>query len=310
MNALVASHPHLFSRDGEASLTLLHNENVLGTADYLAPEQALSSHDVDVRADIYSLGCTFYYLLTGHPPFPTGTLAQRIASHQSKMPPDIRRDRAECPRELVEICVQMMQKHPSRRYQTMSDVADVLERWLASQRPGVPVPPAAEAVGAPARGAARVADPGAPASELRPADGAGRDPRLADPADDAARATTIATGDATTREFLGAAAPIIRLPDEARAGAEVQMDDGDSGRLELGIEIVTRGHSSRRARAKSGQRRGPVRHRAYRLLLGLAVIALSVTLVWLIHGWLSAGAPGGKPSVQPVIRRPIVRPRD
>ncbi len=79
-----------FSRDGEASLTLLHNENVLGTADYLAPEQALSSHDVDSRADIYSLGCTLYYLLTGQAPFPEGTLAQRIAKHQTKMPPDIR----------------------------------------------------------------------------------------------------------------------------------------------------------------------------------------------------------------------------
>ena len=87
----------LFARDGEASLTLLHNENVLGTADYLAPEQALSSHDVDSRADIYSLGCTLYFLLTGHPPFPEGTLAQRIAKHQSKMPPDIRVDRPNCP---------------------------------------------------------------------------------------------------------------------------------------------------------------------------------------------------------------------
>ena len=61
-----------------ASLTIAHDENVLGTADYLAPEQAVDSHGVDLRADIYSLGCTLYYLLTGHPPFPTGTLPQRI----------------------------------------------------------------------------------------------------------------------------------------------------------------------------------------------------------------------------------------
>ena len=91
----------LFSDDEKASLTVAHNENVLGTADYLAPEQALNSHDVDSRADIYGLGCTLYFLLTGHPPFPEGTLAQRIAKHQTQMPADISQDRPDCPGELV-----------------------------------------------------------------------------------------------------------------------------------------------------------------------------------------------------------------
>ena len=61
-----------------ASLTAAHNETVLGTADYLSPEQALNSHNVDPRTDIYSLGCTAYFLLTGHPPFPEGSVAQRL----------------------------------------------------------------------------------------------------------------------------------------------------------------------------------------------------------------------------------------
>ena len=69
------------------SLTIAHDENVLGTADYLAPEQAKDSHSVDSRADIYSLGCTLYFLLTGHPPFPSGTLPQRIYKHQHKRRP-------------------------------------------------------------------------------------------------------------------------------------------------------------------------------------------------------------------------------
>ena len=64
-----------FTDDDQASLTVQYDENVLGTADYLAPEQAIDSHGVDARADIYGLGCSFYYLLTGHPPFPDGTLA-------------------------------------------------------------------------------------------------------------------------------------------------------------------------------------------------------------------------------------------
>ena len=81
--------------DDEESLTVAHDEKVLGTADYLAPEQALDSHGVDARADIYSLGCTFYFLLTGHPPFTEGTLAQRLMAHQTKEPPALEK---ECPR--------------------------------------------------------------------------------------------------------------------------------------------------------------------------------------------------------------------
>jgi serine/threonine protein kinase len=123
----------LFSEDENASLTVFHNENVLGTADYLAPEQAINSHDVDGRADIYGLGCTFYFTLTGHAPFKDGTLAQRIARHQTTMPPDIRDDRPDCPRELVDICVKMMQKKADDRFQSCGEVAAALESWLASE---------------------------------------------------------------------------------------------------------------------------------------------------------------------------------
>jgi Serine/threonine protein kinase len=122
----------LFSDSEEASLTVAHNENVLGTADYLAPEQAVNSHRVDYRADIYGLGCTLYFLLTGHPPFNDGTLAQRIAKHQTQMPEDIRKDRPECPRDLADICVKMMQKRPEKRYANMLDVASALESWLTT----------------------------------------------------------------------------------------------------------------------------------------------------------------------------------
>jgi serine/threonine protein kinase len=128
----------LFSEDEKASLTITHNENVLGTADYLAPEQALSSHHVDQRADIYSLGCTFYYLLTGHPPFPEGSLAQRIARHQSDRPPEIRRDRPDCPEALIAICDRMMAKKPEDRFPKAAAVAESLSAWLESRRRGAP----------------------------------------------------------------------------------------------------------------------------------------------------------------------------
>ncbi|TWU26567.1 Serine/threonine-protein kinase PrkC [Novipirellula galeiformis] len=121
----------LVASGDEESLTVANNENVLGTADYLAPEQALNSHTVDHRADIYGLGCTFYYLLTGQPPFNDGTLAQRIAKHQTEMPQSIRQLRPECPGELEGICVKMIQKDPKYRYQHAGEVAEVLERFVA-----------------------------------------------------------------------------------------------------------------------------------------------------------------------------------
>jgi serine/threonine protein kinase len=120
----------LFSEGDRSSLTLAHNENVLGTADYLAPEQALNSHDVDCRVDLYGLGCTLYFALTGHPPFQGGSLAQRIAAHQTRTPADIRTERPDCPRRLVEICFKMMAKKPEERYQTAADVVRVLKAWI------------------------------------------------------------------------------------------------------------------------------------------------------------------------------------
>lgn len=115
----------------EASLTVAHQETVLGTADYLAPEQAVDSHNTDHRADIYSLGCTFYFLLTGHPPFCEGSVANRLLNHQIKPPPPIRDDRPDAPDSLLAIIDRMMAKKREERYQSAQDVADDLTRWLA-----------------------------------------------------------------------------------------------------------------------------------------------------------------------------------
>ncbi|NOY28598.1 MAG: serine/threonine protein kinase [Planctomycetes bacterium] len=116
--------------DDEASLTLDNNENVLGTADYLAPEQALDSHKADSRADIYSLGCTLYYLLTGHPPFPEGTITERLLKHQREMPESILKERPDAPPTLLHICERMMSKDPDDRYQTAGEVSERLTEWL------------------------------------------------------------------------------------------------------------------------------------------------------------------------------------
>ncbi len=115
---------------GMASLTAAHNETVLGTADYLSPEQALNSHNVDPRTDIYSLGCTAYFLLTGHPPFPEGSVAQRLVAHQVKQPKPIAEERSDAPPELTAIVGKMMAKTPDDRFQSASEVATILAAWL------------------------------------------------------------------------------------------------------------------------------------------------------------------------------------
>jgi eukaryotic-like serine/threonine-protein kinase len=127
----------LFSDESQASLTIEHNDKVLGTADYLAPEQALNSHTVDLRADLYGLGCTLYFLLTGHPPFPEGSIAQRIAKHQKEMPKEIRKIRPECPGELEGICWKLLQKDPKYRYASALQTAEALEAWLAKYKVAV-----------------------------------------------------------------------------------------------------------------------------------------------------------------------------
>ncbi|MEN6496057.1 MAG: serine/threonine-protein kinase, partial [Thermoguttaceae bacterium] len=108
-----------------------HDDRVLGTVDYLAPEQALGSPDLDHRVDIYSLGCTFYFLLTGQPPFPEGTLAQRIVKHQTQEPRSILELRPTTPRDLVKLCQKMMAKDPEKRIQSAAEIS----QWLAAWHP-------------------------------------------------------------------------------------------------------------------------------------------------------------------------------
>ncbi|MEE2642090.1 MAG: serine/threonine-protein kinase [Planctomycetota bacterium] len=127
----------LFKED-EYSLTLEYNEKILGTADYLAPEQAMNSHEVDHRADIYGLGCTLYFMLAGQPPFNEGTLAQRIVKHQTQKPPSMETHRSDCPRELQMIMEHMMVKNPKKRFQTCNDVARICTDWLAGRPIQIP----------------------------------------------------------------------------------------------------------------------------------------------------------------------------
>ncbi len=115
-----------FFNDEEDMLTKKFDENVLGTADYLAPEQAIDSHSVDIRADIYSLGATFYFMLTGRTPFGEGTIAQKLLWHQTRAPKLVSEYRKDLPQELVDIVSKMMDKEPANRFQLPGELADAL----------------------------------------------------------------------------------------------------------------------------------------------------------------------------------------
>ncbi len=99
---------------------------VLGSADYIAPEQIDDPHTADIRADLYSLGCTLYFLLAGRPPFPDGSLIQKLMAHREKLPRSLADVRAGMPPELVRLVDRIMAKSPPQRFQTPDEVAMAL----------------------------------------------------------------------------------------------------------------------------------------------------------------------------------------
>jgi phosphate ABC transporter phosphate-binding protein len=122
-------------------LTTRFDSNVvLGTVDFMAPEQAVDSSRVDVRTDIYSLGCTFYYLLTGRVPFGEGTIAQKMYAHQHRAPEPVSELCPRLPASLLEILERMMAKDPAERYAEAKDVVGA----LAEHAGPLPAPTTAE----------------------------------------------------------------------------------------------------------------------------------------------------------------------
>ncbi len=114
---------------GEDSLTTLTRDGaVLGTPDYIAPEQLEDPHKADIRADLYSLGCTFYFLLSGRVPFPGGTLIQKLDRQRWETPPSVDQLRPEVPAAVASVVRKLMAKHPDDRFRTPGDLASALEQ--------------------------------------------------------------------------------------------------------------------------------------------------------------------------------------
>lgn len=115
--------------------------STLGTVDYLSPEQAQDCTASDARSDIYSLGCTWYFLLTGAPPFGAGTTTERVRRHAEAPPPDVRQANPAVPAALARVLQRMLAKNPADRYPTPAVLIQELEaggnagRLRAKSRP-------------------------------------------------------------------------------------------------------------------------------------------------------------------------------
>lgn len=129
-----------FIDDEEDTLTQDYDAHrVLGTADYLSPEQIVKTHDVDIRSDIYSLGVTAYFMLTGETPFQHAADEEKLVLHQTRLPTPLESLRRDAPPSLVAVINKMMAKSPADRFQQPIEVIAALESWLK-----LPIPPPLE----------------------------------------------------------------------------------------------------------------------------------------------------------------------
>ncbi len=123
---------------------LTRDHSVVGTPDYMAPEQAKNSKAVDPRADLYSLGCALYFLLTGRVPFLGKSAIEKILAHQSELPPPLQALRPDVPDGVAQLVVQLMAKRPEDRPQTAAELVAALEPYARypDGAPPVPIGPA------------------------------------------------------------------------------------------------------------------------------------------------------------------------
>jgi len=124
------------TREGPADGALTHEGQMLGTPHYIAPEQSLDAQKADIRADIYSLGCTLYCLLSGGPPFQGSSLYEVLQAHHSMEAKPLNLVRPEVPWELASVVGKMMAKDRERRYQNPREVVQALRPFFNPAAPG------------------------------------------------------------------------------------------------------------------------------------------------------------------------------
>jgi serine/threonine protein kinase len=320
-----------FFDDQDDLLTRQHNDSVLGTADYLAPEQVLDSHDVDIRADIYGLGATFYYCLTGKTPFGEGTIAQKLIWHQTRQPKSVHSLRKEIPEGIAAVVDKMMAKELGQRYQTPMDVVEALASWTEGS---IPSPPEKEMPALHFGGRTNLNErPSAQrtvsAAEIEP-----RPEALDKPVDSLLRETSVDPSiSSPTLPVDSSLEPTpTLLPQKAAPQLEPDQPDGDDGNF--AFEPVTPGGgdaeddclpwqnftkpgfrtvsqqvpkptSSNKPAGRSELARRAIRSRITLLAVGcgLAIVVLCI-IIWAVLG--DHGASSGKPPVSADGRQLVV----
>jgi serine/threonine protein kinase/glutamine amidotransferase-like uncharacterized protein len=132
----------LVQGEDDSHLTTLTQEGMLlGTPDYMAPEQGLQAHAVDIRADLYSLGCTLYCALTGQPPFPGGSASAKLEKHRSEAVVPVEQLRPEVPAGMAAVTRKLLAKRPEDRYQTPAEVVAALAPFCPVSSEAIPPPP-------------------------------------------------------------------------------------------------------------------------------------------------------------------------
>jgi serine/threonine protein kinase len=116
-----------FGKPAAEMAALTQAGSIMGTVDFMPPEQAMGFTNIDHRADIYSLGCTLYYLLVGSPPYPGSSLMAILLKHREAPPPSLREARSDIPAALESIFRRMVAKSPDERFSSMAEVVGALE---------------------------------------------------------------------------------------------------------------------------------------------------------------------------------------
>lgn len=247
--------------DTGARAELTSTGDVMGTVDYMAPEQARSTKNADARSDIYSLGISLWYLLTGQPAFPGDSLTERLLAHQSQPIPSLSGARPGISTSLDQLFRKMVAKQPHDRYQTMEEVCTALEGELqqagGSADRTTPSPNLAVQAGAIAGNPSNVTEV---RTATRPVVTTAATTKLAATA---AQAANTATAGATDQTFIFE--ELAALPSRS--------------------EKTSRAKASR-AKARSGSRRSPAL-----IAAGVGVPILGIIAFGVLWGTSSKGKP-------------------
>jgi WD40 repeat protein/serine/threonine protein kinase len=130
------------ARESETTAALTCTGQMLGTPDFMAPEQIVNAKAADIRSDIYSLGCTLYYMLSGRPPFEAARLSDVLQAHRTKDAPPLSTVQPDVPVELEALVAKMMAKEPGRRFGEPTEVAEALTPFFSTRRPNLAQTPA------------------------------------------------------------------------------------------------------------------------------------------------------------------------